>query len=51
MQLAQHLFPLGYDMNHFKWGIEGKDDQGNKYDIWCKLKLADPHKRLKQWKN
>ena len=51
MQLAQHLFPLGHDMNHFKWGIKGKDDQGNKYDIWCKMNAADPHKQLKQWKN
>jgi hypothetical protein len=50
MKLAQHLSPLGHDMNHFKWGVEGKDDQGNEYDIWCKMNLADPHKRLKQWK-
>jgi hypothetical protein len=50
MKLAQHLYPLGHDMNHFKWGIKGKDDQGNEYDIWCKMNAADPHKRLKQWR-
>lgn len=50
MKLAQHLAPLGHDMNHFKWGVEGIDDKGNEYDIWCKMNLADPHKRLKQWK-
>jgi len=50
MKLAQHLAPLGHDMNHFKWGVEGVDDKGNDYDIWCKMNLADPHKRLKQWK-
>ena len=50
MKLAQHLAPLGHDMNHFKWGVEGVDDKGNEYDIWCKMNLADPHKRLKQWK-
>jgi len=51
MKLAQHIAPLGHDMNHFKWGIEGVDDKGNEYDIWCKMNLADPHKRLKQWRN
>ena len=50
MKLAQHIAPLGHDMNHFKWGVEGVDDKGNEYDIWCKMNLADPHKRLKQWK-
>jgi len=51
MKLAQHLAVIGHDMNHFRWGIQGKDDDGNDYDIWCKMNAADPHKRLKQWRD
>ena len=50
-KLANHLAPLGHNLNHFKWGVEGRDDKGNYYDIWCKMNDMDPHKRLKQWKD
>jgi hypothetical protein len=50
-KLAQHLGPLGHNLSHFKYGVEGVDEQGNEYDIWCKMNAADPHKRLKQWRS
>lgn len=51
MKLGEYLQSIGHDMTHFTWGVQGHDDQGNDYDIWCKMNLADPLKRLKQWKN
>ena len=44
MMIGNYLAPLGYDLTHFKLGIE------NKVDIWEKMAALDKKGLLKQWK-
>jgi hypothetical protein len=44
MMIGNYLAPLGYDLTHFKLGLE------NKVDIWEKMAALDKKGLLKQWK-
>lgn len=46
LKLSKYLKSLGNDLTHFKYGLAGKDGDGNNYDIWCKMNLADPDQRI-----
>jgi hypothetical protein len=43
MTIANYLVPLGYDLTHFKLGIE------NKINIWEKMIKLDKKGLMKQW--
>ena len=43
IKIANYLAPLGYDLEHFKLGIE------NKIDIWSKMIKLDKKGLMKQW--
>ena len=43
MKIANYLVPLGYDLEHFKLGIE------NKIDIWHKMLKLDTKGLMKSW--
>ena len=44
MMIGNYLAPLGYDLTHFKLGLE------NKIDIWEKMAALDKKGLMKQWK-
>ena len=43
MKIANYLAPLGYDLEHFKLGME------NKIDIWAKMLKLDTKGLMKSW--
>ena len=44
MMIGNYLAPLGYDLSHFRLGLE------NKIDIWEKMAALDKKGLMKQWK-
>jgi predicted Zn-dependent protease len=44
-KIAEYLDSIGRDTTWFRDSMEGKNP-----DIWARMVLQDPHKRLRQWK-
>lgn len=45
-KIADYLESIGRDTSWFRDSLSGKNQ-----DIWARMVLADPHKRLRQWKD